>query len=302
MRFLVPLDYYQQRISAEVLQSTHAPFMVTDSSAFRAKVRCLWAEYQSKRQEQAPLWCRPFHQVDRLIFERKREEYIDDCKLPEERRLRLISGLDRLNRLVGTYTWFFRALRSTLNKLPPGDLTVLDIGSGHGSLPILLAKQSFPLHRLRVIGSDIEPAYVKKAQQNALEQSSPAEFRILDALSLDKLPEKFDIIICTQTVHHFSPEFVAELLYRAQKNARYAILFFDARRAALQLWGASLGNFLVNADWMLSHDGFVSIRRMYSPAELVMLAQASGLSGFQANNFGPFHVSLEWVRASIPEA
>jgi hypothetical protein len=61
-------------------------------------------------------------------------------------------------------------------------------------------------------------------------------------------------------------------------------------------------SFIVSTDWMLSHDGFVSVRRMYSPAELAMLAAASGLSGFHAANFGPFHVLLEWSNADDPKA
>jgi hypothetical protein len=84
---------------------------------------------------------------------------------------------------------------------------------------------------------------------------------------------------------------VAELLARARANARHRLLFFDARRSSLALAGLSLLSLPLTRDPMLVHDGLVSIRRMYSPAELELLSCASpGGERLSARNFGTAYV------------
>lgn len=291
MRFLLPLDHKQRALTQEVLSRSKAPFSVKDPEVFREEVRRLWSEYQRARGEAKTGL---FSRLDSLLYQRKREEYIDDPTLPDARRVRLIRGLHRFNRVSGVYWLFSQVIRSALKNIPPGPVTVLDIGSGHGAFPIQLSKQTFPQHQLRVIGSDIEPAYVMHAQESAREQGAPAEFRMLNALALDGMEESFDIITCTQTIHHFPPEFVAELIYRARRSAKRAVLFFDGRRSVTALVGASMGALLLNADWRMAHDGFVSVRRMYTPEEFLLLAKASGCEDFEACHYGPYHSLLEW--------
>src|SRR5690606_19795217 len=125
-------------------------------------------------------------------------------------------------------------------------------------------------------------------------EGAQVEFRVLDALKLDTLPERFDVITCTQTLHHFSPDFVAEFLFQARKSARRGVLVFDARRAPLTLAGTSAATFLLTGNPMLVHDGAVSVRRMYAPAELEMLAHVSpGGEVFSARSFGLVYVVLK---------
>jgi SAM-dependent methyltransferase len=201
-------------------------------------------------------------------------------------------SLDRLNRTFGIYLWMFRALERFADGAG-GELSVLDVGSGHGAFPIRLAARGrLGAARLRVVGSDIEPAYVEAAQQAAARAGVAVEFRRLDALALDRVEERFDLIVCTQTAHHFPPEFLAELMLRARRNARRGVLFFDGRRSALSIALGSPGMFaLSGADPLFLHDAVVSVRRMYSPAELEMLALcAPGGEAFSARNYGPVHV------------
>jgi 2-polyprenyl-3-methyl-5-hydroxy-6-metoxy-1,4-benzoquinol methylase len=303
VQFHLPIDRHQRELAARALEAAGAPFDPGDAERFRDGVRRVWARYQQERARAAPpsLLERGALAIDRLVFERRREEHIDDPALPDARRTRLVRSLDRLNRALGTYFWIFRALEGLLELTSgagDGDVSVLDVGSGHGAFPIRLAKRGrLGKARVRVIGSDIEPAYVAAAQEAAARAGAPVEFRRVDALALDRLEERFDVIVCTQTVHHFPPEFLAELMVRARANARRGVLLFDGRRSALSIALASPGMLaLSGADPLFLHDGVVSLRRMYSPAELEMLALcAPGGEAFSARNYGPAYVIAQAI-------
>src|SRR5262249_43809969 len=149
-----PLDDFQRDLADEVLCRAGAPFDASDGARFRAEVGRAWRLYQderARRRPRGPLGA--WHRLHRLLPPRSRDEYIDDPGLAPERRRRLIRALDRLNRAVFAYEQIFAALQQSLRGLPSSELSVLDIGSGHGAFPIRLAcKRRLGRHRLRVVG------------------------------------------------------------------------------------------------------------------------------------------------------
>jgi 2-polyprenyl-3-methyl-5-hydroxy-6-metoxy-1,4-benzoquinol methylase len=296
--FDLPVDGFQREVIRDVLRRAGAPFELGDAAAFRENVGRVWGLYQAEMARVLPEGRRTTqvaHRLDRLIYERKRQEYIDDPAIPVERREQLSEHLAHLNRVLLSYHWFFKALEAFLADLPPGEVSILDIGSGHGRFPIAMAKKRrIGKQTLRVVGSDIDPAYVEQARAEARRQKVKVEFRQVDALMLDRMEERFDIITSTQTVHHFPPPFVAELIARARANARQGIAFFDARRSALSLAGVMVSTALVSRDPYFMHDGIVSVRRMYSPAEFEMLAAcAPGGDSVTARNLAYSFVVVE---------
>ena len=280
-----------RQLRDRVLRAAGAPFDPADVTRFSDGVSRVWRDYQAERRRSWPLL------FDRLLHVRDREEHIDNPALPDEKRRSLIRGLDRLNRAVGAYQWLFWALESFLDRTSPGgEVSVLDLGSGHGAFPIKLAqKRRLGRHRLRVVGSDLAPPYVDEARRAAARAGVDVEFRVVDALALDQLDERFDLLTCSQTVHHFPPELLARMLVSARSHARLGILFFDAQRTALNLVGsAALGLMASGGDPMFVHDAVVSVRRMYGPGELELLARcAPGGEAVRARNFGPLYVVLE---------
>lgn len=292
--FELPIDRRQRAAAARALEAAGAPFSDGELAAGSARA---WERYLA---EGAGGW------LDRALHRRDREEHIDDAALPAERRRALIRALDRTNGLVGAYAMIRLALARLLDEAgAPRDraISVLDIGSGHGAFPIALAQRGrLDGRALRVIASDLAPAYVEEAREAAARAgvADRLELRVLDATRLEvELDEPVDVITCTQTVHHFPPTLVAQLLSSARRAARLGVVFFDARRAPLTLAGIALLAPLVSGgDRMFLHDGVVSVRRMYSPAELELLARcAPGGEGYRATNFGPQYVTLTWTPA-----
>ncbi len=295
--FDLPLDQVQREIAAEVLAREGAPFDPTDREEFALRVGRVWGLYQARLAQpilSQPRLARLGHRVDRLIYERKHDEYVDDGHIDERQRRRMMRGLDRLNRAALAYRWFARALDGFLRDLPDGEVSILDIGSGHGAFLVQLAKRRKQLSRpVRLVGSDISPAYVEQARKAARQAGVDVEFRPLDALELDRLDERFDVITSTQTLHHFEPPLLAGILASAVRNARRGVVFLDDRRSPMVLAGAVVGTVLVSRNPRLVHDGFYSVRRMYSPAEFELLARcAPGGEKLGATNMGYALVQL----------
>lgn len=80
-------------------------------------------------------------------------------------------------------------------------LSILDIGTGTGCIPISLAKN---LSKVKVSAIDVSVDALKRAKKNAALNKVAVNFLQVDILQTKKLPQKFDIIIS-------NPPYVREL-------------------------------------------------------------------------------------------
>lgn len=87
------------------------------------------------------------------------------------------------------------------SKLENKKLTILDIGTGSGCIPISLAKN---LPNAEIYAIDISQKALEIAQKNALKNNVTIHFLEADVLTLNKLPQQFDIIVS-------NPPYVREL-------------------------------------------------------------------------------------------
>ena len=97
-------------------------------------------------------------------------------------------------------TWVLDEIKVlTNNKIT--ELSILDIGTGTGCIPISLAKN---LTSLNISAIDISPEALLIAKQNAILNKVIIEFIELDILCAKSLPQKYDVIIS-------NPPYVREL-------------------------------------------------------------------------------------------
>ena len=97
-------------------------------------------------------------------------------------------------------TWVLDEIKVlTNNKIT--ELSILDIGTGTGCIPISLAKN---LTSLNISAIDISPEALIIAKQNAILNKVTIEFIELDILNAESLPQEYDIIIS-------NPPYVREL-------------------------------------------------------------------------------------------
>ncbi|MGA2875448.1 MAG: class I SAM-dependent methyltransferase, partial [Nitrososphaerales archaeon] len=108
---------------------------------------------------------------------------------------------------------------------------VLDIGCGTGENAIFFASLG-----LKVWGLDAAPLAIEKARKKALERGVQVEFIVGDAMHLEKIQRRFDIITDCGLFHTFSDEgrkvFAKSLKAALNKSGTYFMLCFSDKEPA----------------------------------------------------------------------
>lgn len=198
-------------------------------------------------------------------------ELLDDPDLDREMRVRILEHLDQTNTLIGIYASFFRAMEPLFD----GPTRVLDLAAGHGGFAIAATKiaglKGLDVH---VTASDLKPEYLEIGRSLAHRERVDVGFAVQDALDLSGLaPGAYDVIVCTQSLHHFPASMVARMFREAARAAGRGVVFVDGCRSMAHAVAiAGLGVLRFN-DRAFAHDAWVSFRRFFAPEELGLLAR-----------------------------
>ena len=132
---------------------------------------------------------------------------------------------------------------------------------------------------MRVVATDLKQEYLDLGTERALREGLAVEFSTQDALDLSNLAtgadglSDFDIILCTQSQHHFPPGLLSVMFHAAARASRRAVVFIDGCRSSsmvLPVIGLALGRY---RNWVMAHDSLVSFRKFFVPEELGLLCR-----------------------------
>ncbi len=99
-----------------------------------------------------------------------------------------------------TYTNFFRYMLPFINKI--NHKRILDVGSGAGTLSLLLASEGY-----KVVGIDISADAIEKSRQSAEHLNLQSKVNFLNYDLFDFSPnKKFDLILCLEVIEHVFDE------------------------------------------------------------------------------------------------
>jgi ubiquinone/menaquinone biosynthesis C-methylase UbiE len=225
-------------------------------------------------------------------------EYLDDPTLERARRVRILACLDAVNTTLGIYEAFLRAMRPILSEERP--TRILDLAAGHGGFAIEAArvarKRGLPLE---ITASDLRPEYLALGREVAEREGLGVRFAVQDALDLSNLARgEYDVILCTQTLHHFSPASVARMFREAARAAGRGVVFIDGCRSVLHGVAVPTLGGLRYGDAGFAHDARVSFRRFFVPEELRLLTTL-GPEGdaVEAKWMRPMHCLVRYAAA-----
>jgi SAM-dependent methyltransferase len=200
---------------------------------------------------------------------RRGTEFLDDPRIDPAIRRRSQADVARSNRVLG-------GLRAVLTELAElfrdmsGDVTLLDVGTGVADIPadaVALARRSGI--RLSVTGVDVAHTLL------ATECGDLAHGVCADARRLPFRDCAFDIVICSQLLHHFAEPELRAVVAELDRVARRAVVVSDLRRswiAAAGFWTAAVP---LRLHRVTQHDGFVSVLRGFTSAELAELIESA---------------------------
>ena len=202
-----------------------------------------------------------------------------------------LAEMARLNHWLGGYRALTHYLYPRLAACA-GPVTLLDLGTGSADLPVRLAawagRRGIDLHAW---GLDRAPRHLSVAAAR-IRGCPGAAVLAADAGRLPFAPASADFVISSLFMHHFAPGELAAWLRDAAAVARVSLIMSDLVRSRAAYVAFRLLPPLVAGNFLTRHDGAVSIRRAYRPAELQAIARAAGLSQARVYVHWPWRMTL----------
>lgn len=218
------------------------------------------------------------------------EELLDQGRgTPQDVRDNL-AEMWRINRVLGGK----RALTAHLYpRLAVSDgALVADLGAGSAHLTAAVARWA------RVHGVDAQVIAVDWADRHlavARERNVPAPQVALLQADAARLPfpaGRVDFVISSLFMHHFAPDELVALLRDAYACTRRSLIMSDLVRGWLPLAAFRLVQPVFARHYLTRHDGALSVRRAYTPAELRALAARAGLDKARIYTHWPWRMTL----------
>jgi SAM-dependent methyltransferase len=200
-------------------------------------------------------------------------EILDDPAIDDEARARSLADVARSNRWLGGSRAVRVSLSAVLNEIDDAlELTLLDVGTGAGDLARVVTRCADQLgKRIEVVGIDLTSTLPRAARRSGAIRHGVGA----NAMRLPFRDRSFDIVLCSQLLHHFIDDDARQVIAELHRVARRALIVADLRRS----WVAAVGFWLVS--WPMRfhpitrHDGVVSVRRGFTTDELQRLIRVA---------------------------
>jgi hypothetical protein len=163
------------------------------------------------------------------------------------------------------------------------------LGTGGAHLPAAIARWARRQPAtVQVFGLDWAARNLAVARQ----RGQPVSLLCANAQQLPLAAGAVDFVISSLFLHHFAPAAAIELLRSGYATARRSLIMSDLVRGVLPGLAFRLAQPALARHPFTKHDGQLSIRRAYTPAELRDLAAAAGLTGARVYAHWPWRMTL----------
>lgn len=167
--------------------------------------------------------------------------------------------------------------------------TLLDVGSGVGDI----AAMARELARQKDV--DLSLITIDMAETLAVASRARTGNAVRgNATALPFADRSVDVVLCSQTLHHFDDASAACVLRELHRVARVRVIISDLRRSWLAAAGLWLASFPLGFHPVSRHDGVVSIMRGYTRDELRrLITSATGQAPNVKQHMG-WRVTATW--------
>jgi 2-polyprenyl-3-methyl-5-hydroxy-6-metoxy-1,4-benzoquinol methylase len=218
-----------------------------------------------------------------------------DRPQPVTRELeRDLANLRSFNRWFGSY----RLVRHFLQRWfrPNGKARILDVATGSGDIPRLIVDHarrqnvSVQIDAIDQQESTIEIARDLSAAYPEIDFSCANLFEWNPA-------ERYDIVLCSLTLHHFTNDDAVRALQKIRELSTARILVADLRRARWLTIAVYLVTAIIYRDAITKTDARLSAARAFSLVELRKLAKRAGWKNFGHQKFAVGRQAI-WIDSS----
>lgn len=215
------------------------------------------------------------------------KEVLDEHDLTMERILPSLRFMRWVNRWlggVGAVLGFFE--RSAAHD---GELTILDLGTGTGDIPVALQKWAkLNKRKFHITAIDSNPDFIEFAKR----RNPHPKIRYLchSAFDLEKLGQ-FDYMMASMFFHHLPDEKIVELLQKMFQNSSRGFLVNDLYRHPVAYAGVACLTAL-RFDRVLFHDAKLSVKRGFREADALNYREWSGIDQLQIEQRPGFRITM----------
>lgn len=233
-----------------------------------------------------------------LAVRRRQPEIMDDPNLDGPSHQAALAGLRRLNRWSLADRTIWNAIRPVLDDLHHAattPLSLLDLASGGGDVPIRLARRvQRSSHQLEITGCDISDQAVAFASAAAQAAKVSVDFFVHDVVT-NHLPREYDIVTCSLFLHHLEAPEVVTVLRHMREAARRMVVVSDlvrSRAGYAVVYGATR---VLSRSPVVHIDGPRSVEGAFQPGELRDLFAEAGMGdGLRITRQWPVRMTVAW--------
>jgi SAM-dependent methyltransferase len=208
-----------------------------------------------------------------------------NVRIPEEDEIMADPGgvSEYIQAMSDDYGGAYNLILSKLSKTLPERGAALDIGTGPG---VLLCKMAELFPGIEWLGIDLSPAMLQRAEERiAKRRLSNVRVRQWDIHKIDSLPETFDFVCVSLTLHHVRTEAEALALINscvARLKPDGVLFIFDLVRPKTDHMARFVADHYIKEHGALVYkDGLASMRAAFSFRELKAVLEESHFKHYE---------------------
>lgn len=207
-------------------------------------------------------------------------EIMDDLNCEGEVVDQTLRELDFINRWLGGNQVTLQPLTKIISPIPIHEpIVIADLGCGSGEM-LRLIQQKFKKHQLQLIGIDANPNIIAFARDHTKDLLQ-SEMKALNVFSNEFAQQKFDVVLATLFLHHFTHEELVKLFKVLKTTTRKAIVVNDLHRHPLAYYSIRWLTRLFSKSTMVKFDAPLSVARGFRKQELIQILREAGIENYQ---------------------
>ncbi|MEZ7505515.1 methyltransferase domain-containing protein [Flavobacterium sp. Arc2] len=215
-------------------------------------------------------------------------EIMDDFALEGEILREALDKIAKINQLLGGNKLTLLGVKELIANNPKTtEITIVDVGCGNGDMLRTLADYGLQHNlKLNLIGVDANNFTVRHAINLSKEYLNIA-YRCEDIFDKPFKELKYDIVLCTLTLHHFKEDEIMEIMTTFYENASLGVVINDLHRSAVAYRLFQSLCFVFQLNDMSREDGLVSILRGFRKEDLLRFSKKL--------NFKKYKIQWKWA-------
>ena len=231
-------------------------------------------------------------------FRTDEDEKMDDFSMKGEILRDALDKIANINQLLGGNRLTLYGVQKLIRNISKNEIiTILDVGCGNGDMLRKLAEYGHKKKLIfQLIGIDANNFTINHAKQLS-ENYSNISFFCHDIFEESFRELKYDIVLCTLTLHHFKENQIINLLNVFYTNSKIGIVINDLHRSAIAYRLFQVICFVFNLNKMSRDDGLISILRGFTKKELINYSNELKFKNYNIQWKWAFR--YEWIISKI---